>query len=134
VTGAYGRIPVIRDLQLSQALLYRQSTALRRRWMVERFQEWERAQRAGEAPPAWGRRGVLFGLATTFDVAPAWLAANPDVPVPAEIALVKTSFDRFPVDLCRKLVHAGWWLTGATLATYHPDVLPTELPRWRELP
>jgi NTE family protein len=133
--GQRGRVPLIRDLQLAQSLLYRQTTALRRREMVDRFREHEAARDAGSAPPAWSRRGVLFQLTTTMDrrLAPAWAKTNPRAPDPNEVAFVRTSFDRFSSDLCRKLVYAGWWLTGANLATYHPDVLPGELPRWREL-
>ena len=129
VTGRYGKIPLVRDLQLAQSLLYRQSTALRRRWMVERFQAWERA--TGEKPP-WGRQGVLFGLASSVPperLSPAWAAVNPIPPVPAEVAYVHTSFDRFDRELCRKLVYAGWWLAGASLATYHPQQIP-QIPKW----
>ena len=45
-TGSFGRVPVIRDLMRSEALLYRQSTALRTRHIVEDFQAWERAREA----------------------------------------------------------------------------------------
>jgi NTE family protein len=135
VTGRYGRIPIVRDLVLAESLLYRQSTALRRRAMVERFQAREQALRDGGKPPEWSRRGVLFGLATTMkEASPDWTATNPNAPVPDEVALVRTSFDRFPRPLADRLVHAGWWLTGATLATYHRDVLPAQLPTWRALP
>jgi NTE family protein len=54
---------------------------------------------------------------------------NPQPPVAEEVGLVPTSFDRFERDLCRRLVHAGWWLAGATLASYHPDQVP-EVPEW----
>jgi NTE family protein len=130
VTGAYGRLPLVRDLQLAQALLYRQSTALRRRWMVERFKEWETAEARGEPPPEWARRGVLFGLATTLEPTAEWAEANPQTPHPEHVAFVKTSFDRFPLDLCHRLVHAGWWLSGATLTLYHRGALPGPVPRW----
>lgn len=132
VTGTYGRIPLIRDLQLAQSSLYRQSTALRRRWMVERFKAWEDARAKNEPAPEWGRRGVLFGLATTLDPSPDWAAANPTPPDPA-VAFVKTSFDQFPRELCSRLVYAGWWFTGATLSLYHRDVLPDALPAWAEI-
>ena len=46
-TGRYGGIPVLRDLTRAEALLYRQSTALRRQQMVERFRAWEDAVHAG---------------------------------------------------------------------------------------
>jgi NTE family protein len=130
VTGRYGRIPLVRDLELAQSLLYRQSTAVRRRWMVERFRAREGA--ADEDRPAWGRRGVLFGLTSTIPEAALsakWTAVNPQPPDPEEVGLVPTSFDRFDRDLCRRLIHAGWWLAGATLASYHPDQVP-EVPEW----
>lgn len=130
--GQRGRVPLLRDLELAQSLLYRQSTALRRRMMVERFQAWETAVAAGLPPPANARRGVLFGLATTMQrVSDAWVAANPEPNDPA-VASLGTSFDRFPPSRCRALVHAGWWLAGATLSTYHPAVLAAELPVWKE--
>lgn len=130
VTGRYGCVPLIRDLMRAQALLYRQSTALRRRWMVERFKEWESAEAGGEPPPVWGRRGVLFGLATTVEPAPAWAEINPDAPIVDDVAFVKTSFDRIPVEVGNRLLHAGWWLAGATLTRYHPGVLPGPIARW----
>jgi NTE family protein len=133
VTGQYGKLPLIRDLQLAQSLLYRQSTALRRRWMVERFKEWEAAQANNQPPPDWGRRGVLFGLATTLEPTPEWSALHPLAPVPEDVAFVKTSFDRFPADVCHRLVYAGWWLTGATLTRFHPTVLPQTIPPWSDL-
>jgi hypothetical protein len=58
----FGRIPFVRDLSRSNSLLYRQSTALRRRELVDRFRAWEDAGELGLEPPSWGRRGVLFGL------------------------------------------------------------------------
>jgi NTE family protein len=129
VTGQYGRVPLVRDLQLAQSLLYRQSTALRRRWTVERFKAWEAAQANGRTIPDWGRRGVLFGLATTLDTSEEWARANARPPDP-QVAYIKTSFDRFPAELCSRLIYAGWWLTGATLSRYHREVLPDTLPTW----
>ncbi|MDP8931967.1 MAG: patatin-like phospholipase family protein, partial [Actinomycetota bacterium] len=104
VTGRYGGIPLIRDLQLAQSLLYRQSTALRRRMMVDRFQAWEAARDRNQPPPPWSRRGVLFGLATTLEPRDNWRHVNPAPPMPDDVAFVKTSFDRFPRELCEKLV------------------------------
>ena len=67
VRRGYGWIPLIRDFLRVNSILYRQSTALRRREMVERFKAWEIAHRGGTPPPPWARRGVLFGLTTSFD-------------------------------------------------------------------
>jgi NTE family protein len=134
-TGAYGGVPIVRDLQRASSLLYRQSTALRRREMVARFKVWEEARKSGEPAPPWGRRGVLFGLATTFQEPPSpeWTETRPEHPeMIAELAGYKTSFARFPGEVCRRLLYRGWWLTGATLATYHREVLPEELPSYGE--
>jgi NTE family protein len=139
VTGRYGAVPVVRDLQLANSLLYRQSTALRRRSMVERFQAYEAGEdpATGEADcvPRWARHGVLFSLGTTMPDDPrtaTWRAANPLEPDPDRVARVRTTFHRLDRDLCRDLVYAGWWLTGACISTFHPHLLsdPDQLPRW----
>ncbi len=142
VTGAYGKVPVVRDLQLAQSSLYRQSTALRRRQMVERFRAYEALENrktgelAGPAPD-WGRHGVLFGLATTIADDPRavrWRSVNPVVPDPQRVAQVKTTFSRLDRGLCRDLVYAGWWLAGATVTMFHPHLLAgaLDLPRWEQ--
>ena len=131
--GAYGKIPLVKELARANSLLYRQSTALRTRWMVDRF---ERAADVapGSPLPAGSRRGVLTGLATAFpdrgtlegDRLADWRAAHQEV---AEhdgrhLALVPTVFDELDESLCRALVHRGWWLTGAAIAMYHPHRIP----------
>jgi len=142
VTGSTGgRIPLIRDLSLAQSLLYRQSTALRRRAMVERFKAYEAIENTdtgamSEPPPPWARHGVLFGLATTMPEDPRtkqWRASNPGEPMEA-VARVKTSFDRFDRPVCRELIYSGWWLAGATISSYHPHLLPdpSDPPHWTE--
>jgi len=133
-TGVYGGIPLIRDLQRANSLLYRQSTALRMRAMVERFQATEQARERGEPPPPWGRLGVLFGLATTLDATPEWATDRPEHPEwREELAELHTSLARFPLDVCRRLIYRGWWLAGATLSRYHRVLLPSTLPSWRDL-
>ncbi|WP_338898524.1 patatin-like phospholipase family protein [Streptomyces sp. TG1A-60] len=122
--GMYGRIPVIRDLARANSLLYRQSTALRTRAMVERF-------RRG------ARRGFLVQLSTDFPLADPvlhrWRATFPEHRTHdgRDLALVPTVFDRLAPSLCRALVHRGWWLGGAGLAAYHPELLPADLTRLR---
>lgn len=126
-------LPILHDLRLAQDSLYRQSTSLRRRWMVERFRAWEQATARNEDPPATGRRGVLFNLSTTVKPSQAWTQRHPRPPVPTEVAVIRTSFDRFSTAHSDALVHAGWWLTGATLTRYHPDLLD-EIPTYRPVP
>ncbi|MET9507940.1 patatin-like phospholipase family protein [Streptomyces flavidovirens] len=129
--GPYGRVPVIRDLARANSLLYRQSTALRTRAIVERFQLGQRADGQGEPPPPGARRGVLAGLSTDFPAdgsAPLrrWREAfgeHRDFDG-RDLALVPTVFDRLDAGLCRALVYRGWWLAGAGLAAFHPHYLP----------
>lgn len=116
--GAYGRVPLVRDLARANSLLYRQSTALRTRTVVDRF-------RADE------RRGVLVALATSFppeesDGLRAWRAAFAEERSwdGRDLALVPTVFDKLPAGLCRRLVYRGWWLMGAATAHYHPTMAP----------
>lgn len=135
-TGSYGGLPLIRDLQRANALLYRQSTALRFRDTLARFQSYERAMAEGRDPPPEARMGVLFGLASTVDAAPSeWTEGrDEDRGSVAQLASYKTSFDQFPEMICERLVYRGWWLAGATLSAYHRDQLPEQLPQWRPLP
>ena len=133
-TGAWGGVPIVRDLQRASSLLYRQSTALRHREMVERFESWEKARDVGEPAPRWGRQGVLFGLATTFDPPAEWSSTRPEHDERRDrLATYKTSFAKFPYEICEGLLYRGWWLTGATLTAYHRAALPPTLPDWRPL-
>jgi NTE family protein len=134
-TGAYKGLPLVRDLQRANSLLYRQSTALRFRDTVARFQSYERARAEGREPPPEARMGVLFGLASTIADAPAeWTdGRDEDQASVAEIAAYKTSFDEFPREVCNKLLYRGWWLAGATLSAYQRPQLPEVLPKWRSL-
>ena len=137
VRPSYGWIPIIRDFLRINSILYRQSTALRRRAMVDRFKAWEEARDTDTPKPSFARRGVLFGLTTTFDernpVSSEWKEGRPEHPERIQtLARVKTSFARFSTETCQQLVYRGWWLTGATLATYHREALPAELPTWRQ--
>ena len=134
--GKLGRVPIVRDLQRANAILYKQSTGLRREFMVDRYQAWEQATTAHQTPPSFGRLGVLFSLGTSIEQLPdEWAEGRPegDAKLREELANVPTSFDRFPAELCERLIYRGWWLTGATLSRYHRDLLPAALPAWRAL-
>jgi NTE family protein len=135
-TGRYRGIPLVRDLQRANSLLYRQSTALRFRDSVARFAAFERARAEGKPPPEEARMGVLFGLASTVADAPAeWTEGRDEDRTSVEtLASYKTSFDEIPRDVCEKLIYRGWWLSGATLSAYHRGELPAQLPEWRPLP
>ena len=129
-TGGFGHVPIVRDLMRSEGLLYRQSTALRMRNLVERFKEWE--SRGDEPPPASALQGVLFALSTSMSATPEWLEGRSEQ-APANrdhLARLKTSFAKFSREDCRQLVYRGWWLTGAALSRYHRDLLPASLPAW----
>jgi NTE family protein len=134
-TGRYGGIPIVRDLQRANSLLYRQSTALRFREAVSRFRAYEQAVAQGKTPPEDARRGVLFGLASSVEAPAEWTTGRDEDRASVQmIASYKTSFDEFPRDICEKLIHRGWWLSGATISAYHRSELPAELPQWRALP
>ncbi|QFQ96866.1 patatin-like phospholipase family protein [Streptomyces phaeolivaceus] len=130
--GLYGRVPVIRDLARANSLLYRQSTALRTRATIERFRRGAALGPHGEVPPG-ARRGILVQLSTDFPFADPllhrWRATFPEHRTHdgRDLSLVPTVFDRLAPSLCRALVHRGWWLGGAGLAAYHPELLPPDL-------
>lgn len=69
------------------------------------------------------------GLAEWRDVAP-----EQDPVTRRQLPRVATSFGRFSPDLAEALLYLGWWLCGAAFATYHREMLPAQLPRWRPLP
>lgn len=127
VTGRIGRIPIIRELARSNSLLYRQSTALRTRWMVDRFRA--REQSPAGSRPATSRQGLLFALATDMTGKPVdeWRDRYPEHRTWAgeDLAFVPTVFDRLDRRLCRLLVYRGWWLTGAAFTRFHPDIVRT---------
>jgi NTE family protein len=131
VTGAYGRIRLVRELARANSLLYHQSTALRTRWMVDRFQAWEHTP-AGQGHPRWGRQGVLVSLGTTIDAKyapPEFQAFTSTYPEHRtfdgkDLALFPTVFDQLPRALVDRFIYRGWWLTGAALARWHPGFAP----------
>ena len=126
-TGGWGGLPFVRNLVRSNALLYRQSTGLRTRWMVDRFRAAEEASDTGSGAPAWARQGVLMSLASNVSGSGAdeWRKKHPEERAwqGRDLAFVPTVFDRLDQRLCRLLIYRGWWLTGATIARYHPGLL-----------
>lgn len=128
VTGRLSGVPLIRDLVRSNGLLYRQSTGLRTRWMVDRFRAWNDGE--GHQHPQWARRGVLFALASEMkgSAVDEWRSRHPEHRSweGKDLAFVPTVFDKLDRPLCRLLIYRGWWLTGAAFALYYPDLL--ELP------
>lgn len=127
--GGYGRIPLVRDLARANSLLYRQSTALRTRMMVDAFRRGRGVPL--DAPlPDGARRGVLVALATDFDADEGALAAfraafdEERTWRGEDLAFMPTVFDRLDEALCRRLVYRGWWLTGAAMASYFPELAP----------
>jgi NTE family protein len=127
--GSYGKLPLIRDLSRANALLYRQSTGLRTRMMVAAFLRGRTAQAGAPLPPG-ARRGVLVALASDFgdenDALAAFRAAFEEARTwkGEDLAYVPTVFDRLDEALCRRLVYRGWWLTGAAMAAYQPELAP----------
>jgi NTE family protein len=134
VTGRWGGLPVVRDLARSNSLLYRQSTGLRTRWMVDRFKAYETAMKEHRPAPAWGRQGVIMGLGSTVEgpEVDSWRAQHEEHRTwkGRDLAFVPTVFDRLDAQLCRLLIYRGWWLTGAMFARYHPGLvdLPSSAP------
>jgi NTE family protein len=132
-TGRWGGLPFIRNLTRANSLLYRQSTGLRTRLMVDQFKLYEQAAQAGQATAGVGRYGVLMALATTMDArADQWRQDHQEYREwgGKDLAFVPTVFDRLDRRLCRLLVYRGWWLTGATIAAFHPALhrSPTSVP------
>lgn len=109
-------------------MLYRQSTARRTRWAVDRFKSWD-ASRGVDDQKSYARRGLLFGLATTVKEhqrLDEWSATYPEYRTweGKDLAFVPTVFDKLDVGLCRALICRGWWLTGANFVRWYPDIKP----------
>ncbi len=132
-TGRWGGLPFIRNLTRANSLLYRQSTGLRTSLMVSQFKLYEQTAQAGPPTPGHGRYGVLMALATSMGRrADGWRRDHPEYREwnGKDLAFVPTVFDRLDRRLCRLLVYRGWWLTGATIAAFHPTLqrAPTSVP------
>ncbi|MGQ0823780.1 MAG: patatin-like phospholipase family protein [Actinomycetota bacterium] len=129
--GRLGRSPLVGPLLRAQALLYRQSTALRARTLMRDFMS--------EA----GLQGVTFTLGTRFrpetlqedarERYAEWCNENPEQSQTTRDALERfpTTFSTIPTPTADALIYRGWWLCGATLLTYQPDAIGGVLPSWR---
>ena len=128
--GSGSSLPIVGDLMRSNSLLYRQSTSLRTRWMVERFERDRAAREAGREPGRDARRGVLVALATSIDsdggAFDAFAARYPEHRDwdGKDLAFVPTVFDQLDRELCRLLVYRGWWLAASAMSRYHATDLP----------
>ena len=130
----------------SSEMMNRVNSTERIQVMVERFRGWRDWHAAGGQgdPPEWTRRGVLFGLHSRLPEAPAeWQNTAPEVPEWAgnvtaeawgnELAAVETSLNKFTREQCKSLIYRSWWLTGASLARWHPELLRSEsYPEWTD--
>jgi NTE family protein len=134
-TGFVGGVPLVGALMRDNALLYRQSTSLRTRVLVERYEVYEQSIRNNRKPPKFSRQGVLFSLASMPDATEEWETGRPalDWDEVKRLANIKTGFSRLARKDCEALVDRGWWLAGATLSAFHRSLLPAELPRRRPL-
>ncbi len=115
--GKVGGLPIVGDLMRANSMLYRQSTAVRTRWMVDRFM-------------SGSRNGTLFKLATDVDRTGGdidrFIAAYVEHRTweGKDLAFVPTVFDQLDSELCRLLVYRGWWLAGAHLARWQSATYP----------
>ncbi len=130
----------------SSEMMNRVNSTERIQVMVERFRGWRDWHAAGGQgdPPEWTRRGVLFGLHSRLPEAPAeWQNTAPEVPEWAgnvtaeawgnELAAVETSLNKFTREQWKSLIYRSWWLTGASLARWHPELLRSEsYPEWTD--
>ena len=114
--GKVGGVPIVGDLMRAQAMLYRQSTAVRTRWMVDRFMSGSRQGMLFKLATDVGPGGEVARFIDTYEEHRNWQGKD--------LAFVGTVFDQLDRDLCRLLVYRGWWLAGAHLARLHPETYP----------
>ena len=127
-----GRVPLAGALLRANSVMYRQINALRTRRLFDDIR----------SPSI--RTGVAFNLTSTFKEESlndaqrgrlkAWRSANAEHdPVDrTTLARLPTSFSRIDERTAEALIHRAWWLCGATISVYHPDLL-MDLPRWQPI-
>ena len=124
--GRHFRVPVVADLRRANAVLYRQVSAVRSRWLMGRLTD---GHSDGVMATLWTRFSAEERVALA-----EWrgVAREQDPATAEELAGTATSFGRFDPVLARALVYRGWWLTGAAFALHQRHQVP-ELPGWRPI-
>ena len=131
----YGYVLLLRDLLRSESVLYNVETTDRMQDLLRRLIEFETTGK--------GVRGVQFALGMSLDGSKRTTAqragydewcrdARPEQSpeLVKHLSNLSTSLSRFSLGDARQLVYRGWWLTGASLSTFHRALLPSTLPRW----
>lgn len=119
-----GRVPLIGELWRANSVLYQQVASQRTRDLYRQF----------TSPDPNTLSGCLFNLRSPYprDVPESNAAAlaaftsqNPPVTneALAQLASYPTTFHRIDADTAHQLIYRGWWLTGATLTAYAPDLV-----------
>lgn len=124
------RLPVAGALWRANAVMHRQTSALRTRRLF-------RDSKGGD-----GRPFVTFNLASEFpddtssderERLDAWRNRNEEHTAEERNALasIPTTFAKLDRADALALVQRGWWLTGATLSVHHPSLL-MKAPTWTD--
>ncbi|MCY4421880.1 MAG: patatin-like phospholipase family protein [Acidimicrobiaceae bacterium] len=127
-----GRVPLVGDVWRANSVLYQQVASLRSRSLLDEF----KSQNLN------GLDGCLFTLRSPHprDVPASNVAAlsdfvdrNPSEPDDgvAELANYPTTLKRVDPSTARRLIYRGWWLTGAILLAYTPELV-NEVPRYQQ--
>ncbi len=126
------RVPVVGELWRSNSVLYQQVASVRSRSLFERFGSGDAASLDGclftvRSPypvevPAAGREGLEV-----------FADANPEEPDDGveELATYPTTLEKVERATALRLIYRGWWITGALLCAYAPDLV-TDIPTYHE--
>ena len=119
-----GRVPLIGDLWRANSVLYQQVASLRSRGLLDEFKSQDPNR----------LDGCLFTLrsphprdvpAPNVEALADFVDRNPPEPDDglAELANYPTSLKRVDPSTARRLIYRGWWLTGAILLAYTPELV-----------
>ena len=119
-----GRVPLIGDLWRANSVLYQQVASQRTRDLYKQF----------TSPDPKTLSGCLFNLRSPYprgvpesNAAPlaAFTSQNPSASdeAIAQLANYPTTFHRIDPDTAHQLIYRGWWLAGAILTAYAPDLV-----------